>query len=101
MTEYQEQVKNNIMYPNVSRNRNLINGFNGIPSKGVASILKDGGPRLQFQFNDINNIFNMMFNGMNGMHGMHNIPGMPRVNIFQNGRPSQFHTQFHFSNAIQ
>ncbi len=50
------------------------------------------------QFNDINNIFNMMFNGM---HGMHNIPGMPHVNIFQNGRPGQFHTQFHFSNVIQ
>jgi len=50
------------------------------------------------QFNDINNIFNMMFNGM---HGMHNIPGMPHVNIFQNGRPGQFHTQFHFSNAMQ
>ena len=40
MTEYQEQVKNNIMYPNVSRNRNPISGFNGIPSKGIASILK-------------------------------------------------------------
>jgi DnaJ family protein B protein 4 len=50
------------------------------------------------QFNDINNIFNMMFNGMNGMH---NIPGMPRVNIFQGGRPGQFHTQFHFSNVIE
>jgi len=59
-------------------------------------------PPAQFgnaeQFNDINNIFNMMFNGM---HGMHNIPGMPHVNIFQNGRPGQFHTQFHFSNVIQ
>jgi len=50
------------------------------------------------QFNDINNIFNMMFNGM---HGMHNIPGMPHVNIFQSGRPGQFHTQFHFSNVIE
>lgn len=50
------------------------------------------------QFNDINNIFNMMFNGM---HGMHNIPGMPHVNIFHNGRPGQFHTQFHFSNRIE
>ena len=50
------------------------------------------------QFNDINNIFNMMFNGM---HGMHNIPGMPHVNIFHNGRPGQFHTQFHFSNIIE
>lgn len=47
------------------------------------------------QFNDINNIFNMMFNGMN------NMPGIPRVNIFQNGRPGQFHTQFHFSNRIE
>ena len=53
------------------------------------------------QFTDINNIFNMMFNGMHGMHGMHNIPGMPRVNIFQNGRPGQFHTQFHSSNVIE
>lgn len=59
-------------------------------------------PPAQFgnadQFNDINNIFNMMFNGMNGMH---NVPGMPHVNIFQSGRPGQFHTQFHFSNVIQ
>ena len=55
MTEYQEQVKNNIMYPNVSRNRNPSSEFNGIPSKAIASILKEGGPRLQFQFNDINN----------------------------------------------
>ena len=53
------------------------------------------------QFTDINNIFNMMFNGMHGMHGMHNIPGMPRVNIFQNGRPGQFNTQFHSSNVIE
>jgi len=50
------------------------------------------------QFNDINNIFNMMFNGMNGMH---NMTGIPRVNIFQTGRPGQFHTQFHFSNRIE
>lgn len=59
-------------------------------------------PPAQFgnadQFNDINNIFNMMFNGM---HGMHNIPGMPHVNIFQSGRPGHFHTQFHFSNVIE
>lgn len=50
------------------------------------------------QFNDINNIFNMMFNGMSGISNMH---GMPRVNIFRNGHPGQFHTQFHFSNRIE
>lgn len=49
------------------------------------------------QFNDINNIFNMMFNGVNGMA---NAQGAHRVNIFQNGRPGQFHTQFQFSNRI-
>jgi len=56
-------------------------------------------------FNDINNIFNMMFNGMQvrgGMNGMNGIPGSNhRVNIFHNGQPGHFHTQFQFSNRIE
>lgn len=62
-------------------------------------------------FNDINNIFNMMFNGMHGMPGMQGMPGMTgmhgmpgsnhRVNIFQNGQPGHFHTQFQYSNRIE
>jgi DnaJ-class molecular chaperone len=47
-------------------------------------------------FNDINNIFNMMFNGMNGMPGSNH-----RVNVFHNGQPGHFHTQFQFSNRIE
>jgi DnaJ-class molecular chaperone len=51
-------------------------------------------------FNDINNIFNMMFNGMHpGMPGMHG--SNHRVNIFQNGQPGHFHTQFKYSNRIE
>jgi len=49
------------------------------------------------QFNDINNIFNMMFNGMGGMGGM---GGIQRANIFHNGQPGEFHTQFNFGNRI-
>jgi len=60
------------------------------------------GENLNFdsadQFNDINNIFNMMFNGMGGAHGAH---GMQRANIFHNGQPNAFHTQFHFGNRIE
>lgn len=55
MTECQEQVKSNIFRPNMNRNRYSIKEFNGIPAKGIARILKNAGPRLQFQFNDINN----------------------------------------------
>ena len=54
MTECQGQVTSNIFRPNVGRNRYPIKGFNGIPAKGIAAILKNAGPRLQFQFNDIN-----------------------------------------------
>jgi len=60
------------------------------------------GENLNFnnadQFNDINNIFNMMFNGMGGLHGAH---GMQRANIFHNGQPNAFHTQFHFGNRVE
>jgi DnaJ-class molecular chaperone len=60
------------------------------------------GENLQFgqadQFNDINNVFNMMFNGMSGMGGM---GGMHRANIFHNGQPNAFHTQFHFANHVE
>jgi len=60
------------------------------------------GENLNFdnadQFNDINNIFNMMFNGMGGLNGAH---GMQRANIFHNGQPNAFHTQFHFGNRIE
>ena len=43
-----------------------------------------------------------MFNGMNvqgipGMRGVHH----PGVNIFRNGQPGNFHTQFHFSNQME
>tara|TARA_B100000902_G_scaffold352482_1_gene363260 strand:- start:541 stop:1446 length:906 start_codon:yes stop_codon:yes gene_type:complete len=59
------------------------------------------GENLNFnnadQFNDINNIFNMMFNGMGGLNGAH---GM-RANIFHNGHPNAFHTQFHFGNRVE
>jgi DnaJ homolog subfamily B member 4 len=59
------------------------------------------GENLNFtnadQFNDINNIFNMMFNGMGGLNGAH---GMQRANIFHNGQPNAFHTQFHFGNRV-
>lgn len=55
MTKCQEQVKSNIFRPNMDRDRYPIEGFNGIPAKGIAEILKNAGPRLQFQFNDINN----------------------------------------------
>lgn len=59
------------------------------------------GENLNFnnadQFNDINNIFNMMFNGMGGLNGAH---GMHRANIFHNGHPNAFHTQFHFGNRV-
>lgn len=59
------------------------------------------GENLNFtnadQFNDINNIFNMMFNGMSGLNGAH---GMQRANIFHNGQPNAFHTQFHFGNRV-
>ena len=65
--------------------------------------MKDAmGENLNFgnadQFNDINNVFSMMFNGFNGMHGMH---GMPRTNIFHNSDPNSFHTQFHFANHVE
>jgi len=65
--------------------------------------MKDAmGENLKFgdadQFNDINNIFNMMFNGMGGLGGM---GGMPRANIFHNGQPNAFHTQFHFANHVE
>ena len=53
------------------------------------------------QFNDINNIFNMMFNGMHNGMGINNIGGIPRTNIFHNGQPGAFHTQFHFTNQVQ
>ena len=49
-------------------------------------------------FNDVNNIFNMMFNGMQGMPNMQH---HPHINAFRNGIPGQFHTQFHFSNRIE
>lgn len=53
-------------------------------------------------FNDINNIFNMMFNGMHVGGGMNRMPGSNhRVNIFHNGQPGHFHTQFQFSNRIK
>ena len=59
------------------------------------------GENLNFnnvdQFNDINNIFNMMFNGMGGLNAAH---GMHRTNIFHNGNPNAFHTQFHFGNRV-
>jgi len=59
------------------------------------------GENLNFtnadQFNDINNIFNMMFNGMGGLNGAH---GMQRANIFHNGQTNAFHTQFHFGNRV-
>tara|TARA_E500000331_G_scaffold152169_1_gene148127 strand:- start:2716 stop:3624 length:909 start_codon:yes stop_codon:yes gene_type:complete len=59
------------------------------------------GENLNFtnadQFNDINNIFNMMFNGMGGLNAAH---GMQRANIFHNGQPNAFHTQFHFGNRV-
>ena len=59
------------------------------------------GENLNFnnadQFNDINNIFNMMFNGMGGLNGAH---GMHRANIFHNGHPNAFHTQFHLGNRV-
>jgi len=53
------------------------------------------------EFNDINNIFNMMFGGggFGGIHKMHSmgemngIPGMPGVRIFHNG-PGGFHAEF-------
>ncbi len=65
--------------------------------------MKDAmGENLKFgdadQFNDVNNIFNMMFNGMGGLGGM---GGMPRANIFHNGQPNAFHTQFHFANHVE
>jgi len=53
------------------------------------------------EFNDINNIFNMMFGGggFGGIHKMHSMgemngmPGMPGVRIFHNG-PGVFHAEF-------
>jgi len=53
------------------------------------------------EFNDINNIFNMMFGGggFGGIHKMHSmgemngIHGMPGVRIFHNG-PGGFHAEF-------
>ena len=68
--------------------------------------MKDAmGENLNFgnadQFNDINNVFSMMFNGFNGMHGMHGMHGMPRTNIFHNSDPNSFHTQFHFANHVE
>jgi DnaJ family protein B protein 4 len=53
------------------------------------------------EFNDINNIFNMMFGGggFGGIHKMHSMgemngmPGMPGVRIFHNG-PGGFHAEF-------
>lgn len=63
---------------------------------------ESGGGNVSFggadQFNDINNIFNMMFNGMQGMPNMQH---HPHINVFRNGNPGQFHTQFHFSNRIE
>ena len=38
-----------------------------------------------------------MFNGMGGLNGAH---GMQRANIFHNGQPNAFHTQFHFGNRV-
>jgi DnaJ-class molecular chaperone len=49
------------------------------------------------EFNDINNIFNMMFGGgFGGIHKMHSMGemnGMPGVRIFHNG-PGGFHAEF-------
>jgi len=53
------------------------------------------------EFNDINNIFNMMFGGggFGGIHKMHSMgemngmPGMPGIRIFHNG-PDGFHAEF-------
>ena len=52
------------------------------------------------EFNDINNIFNMMFgSGFGGIHKMHSMGemngmhGMPGVRIFHNG-PGGFHAEF-------
>jgi DnaJ family protein B protein 4 len=53
------------------------------------------------EFNDINNIFNMMFGGggfggihkMHGMGEMNGMSGMPGVRIFHNG-PGGFHAEF-------
>ena len=50
------------------------------------------------EFNDINNIFNMMFGGggFGGIHKMHSMGemhGMPGIRIFHNG-PGGFHAEF-------
>jgi DnaJ-class molecular chaperone len=51
------------------------------------------------EFNDINNIFNMMFGGggMPGMGGMHSSGGGPNIRVFHSGGPGiNIHTQmFH------
>jgi DnaJ-class molecular chaperone len=68
------------------------------------------------QFQDLNSIFSMMFGGqgmpgmpgmpgmhtMQGMHSMQGMPGMnPRVNIYQNGHPTNVNGQFQIPTRIK
>ena len=54
------------------------------------------------QFNDLNNIFNMMFNG-HGIPGMPGMPGMPEmhpnIHIFHNGQPAG--NRRHYMNQVE
>lgn len=58
-------------------------GGSGMPMQGAE------------EFQDINNIFSMMFGGQHPFAGMHGA-GNPNIRVFHNGRPGnfQFNTQF-------
>lgn len=48
------------------------------------------------EFNDLNNIFNMMFNNMQGMNGA-GMPGMPNIHVFSQNGPGKFHIRTQFN----